>query len=73
MLTENKQSSVVLKPVPVFDAFKKTTGEGIYTDDIKLPGMLIGKILRSPYPHARIKRIDTSKAAALPGVQVVLT
>ncbi|MFQ5604634.1 MAG: xanthine dehydrogenase family protein molybdopterin-binding subunit [bacterium] len=73
MLTENKQSSVVGKPVPLVDAFKKTTGEGIYTDDIKLPGMLIGKILRSPYPHARIKRIDTSKAAALPGVQVVLT
>ena len=44
------------------DAAGKTTGAGKYTDDLSLPGMLIGRILHSPYPHARIKRIDTSRA-----------
>ena len=49
------------------------TGEGQYTDDFKLPGMLQMKVLRSPYAHARIKSIDTSKAKALPGVHGVFT
>lgn len=48
-------------------------GKGRYLDDIKLPGMLHMEILRSPYAHARIKSIDTSKARALPGVVAVLT
>jgi len=60
--------NVIGKPIPLIDGLKKTTGEGIYTDDIKMPGMLVGKILRSPLPHARIKKIDISKAEALPGV-----
>lgn len=55
------------------DARDKVTGEGIYAGDIKLPGMLCGKALRSLYPHARISRIDTARAAALPGVFAVLT
>ncbi|MDZ7309024.1 MAG: xanthine dehydrogenase family protein molybdopterin-binding subunit, partial [candidate division KSB1 bacterium] len=55
------------------DGLKKTTGEGIYTDDIKLPNMLVGKILRSPHAHARIKRIDIRRAEQLPGVHAVLT
>jgi 4-hydroxybenzoyl-CoA reductase alpha subunit len=55
------------------DAAAKATGEAIYTDDIALPGMLHGKTLRSPHPHARIKRIDTSKAEALEGVYGVVT
>ena len=42
------------------DAAGKTTGAGKYADDLSLPGMLMGKILHSPYPHARIKRIDAS-------------
>lgn len=66
-------SGTVGKRIPLVDAMKKTTGEGLYTDDIKLPGMLIGKILRSPYAHARVKHIDTSKAEAVEGVHVVLT
>ncbi len=47
---------IVGKAVPLIDARGKVTGEAIYTDDLKLPGMLVGKILRSPLPHARIAR-----------------
>ncbi len=50
-----------------------TQGKGNYVDDLKLPGMLYGDIVRSPYAHARVKSIDTSKAKALPGVLAVLT
>ncbi len=48
-------------------------GRGTYVDDIKLPGMLFGAIVRSPYAHARIKAIDKAKALAIPGVVAVLT
>ena len=48
-------------------------GKGNYVDDLKLPGMLYGDFNRSPHAHARIKKIDTSKAAAVPGVIAVLT
>ena len=48
-------------------------GKGNYVDDITLPGMLHMELLRSPYAHARIKSIDTSAAAALPGVVAVVT
>jgi 4-hydroxybenzoyl-CoA reductase subunit alpha len=65
--------SIIGKPVAFVDAAEKTTGAGKYTDDLSLPGMLIGKILHSPYPHARIKRIDASKAVALDGVAAVVT
>ncbi|MBI4512814.1 MAG: molybdopterin-dependent oxidoreductase, partial [Gemmatimonadetes bacterium] len=54
------------------DALGKCTGRAVYADDIVLPGMLHGKILRSPYPHARITSIDTSKALALDGVHAVI-
>ncbi|HEY7975340.1 MAG TPA: molybdopterin cofactor-binding domain-containing protein, partial [Ktedonobacterales bacterium] len=49
------------------------TGDGMFTDDFKLPGMLQMTVLRSPYAHARIVRIDTTKARALPGVRAVYT
>jgi carbon-monoxide dehydrogenase large subunit len=49
------------------------TGQARYTDDFTLPGMAYLAVVRSPYAHARIKRIDTRKAAALPGVVGVLT
>lgn len=65
-------SNTIGKPVPLVDGMKKTTGEGVYTDDIKLPGMLCGKILRSPLAHARIVRLDTKKAEKLPGVHAVV-
>ena len=65
--------SIIGKPIAMIDAAGKTTGAGKYADDFKLPGMLIGKILHSPYPHARIKSIDTSRAQALDGVVAVVT
>jgi putative selenate reductase molybdopterin-binding subunit len=58
---------------PRIDAAERVTGRAKYTGDVQLPGMLFGRILRSPHPHARIRRIDTSKALALPGVKAVLT
>src|SRR5882762_5843540 len=63
--------SIIGKPTAMVDAAHKTTGSGKYTDDLSLPGMLVGKILHSPYPHARIKRIDTSRAKQLEGVVAV--
>jgi len=65
--------SIIGKPIAMVDAAGKTTGAGKYTDDLSLPGMLVGKILHSPYPHARIKRIDTARARALDGVVAVVT
>ena len=50
-----------------------TQGKGNYVDDLKLPGMLYGDLVRSPHGHARVKKIDTAKAAAVPGVVAVLT
>ncbi|HTS66719.1 MAG TPA: molybdopterin cofactor-binding domain-containing protein [Candidatus Acidoferrales bacterium] len=55
------------------DGNKLVTGGAAFTDDIHIPGMLYGKILPSPYAHARIRRIDTTKARALQGVHAVLT
>ena len=63
--------SIIGKPTAMIDAAEKTTGSGKYTDDLSLPGMLVGKILHSPYPHARIKSIDTSRAEKCEGVIVV--
>jgi len=65
--------SIIGKPIAMVDAAGKTTGAGKYTDDFSLPGMLVGKTLHSPYPHARIKSIDTSRARALDGVVAVVT
>lgn len=61
------------KPVLRIDGAAKVTGGALYTDDLRLPGTLVGKILRSPYPHARIRSIDTSRAEALAGVKAVVT
>ena len=55
------------------DGVPKVTGRALYGADLKLPGMLYGKILRSPHAHARIKSIDTAAAEALPGVKAVMT
>src|SRR5438445_742785 len=65
--------SIIGKPIAMVDAAGKTTGAGKYTDDLCLPGMLVGKILHSPYPHARIKRIDTGRAEKLEGVVAIAT
>ena len=58
---------------PYITAQEKVTGKARYITDIKLPGMLIGKALRSPYPHAKILNIDISEAKKVPGVKCVLT
>ena len=55
------------------DAMDKVTGQARYGADITLPGLLHGKILRSPHAHAKIKSIDATKALALPGVKAVVT
>ena len=68
-----KGLSVVGKDVPKIEAVGKATGTLRYTSDIFFPNMLYAKILRSPYAHARVKRIDTSKAQKLQGVKSVLT
>lgn len=51
----------------------KTSGRELYAADVHLPGTLVGRVLRSPHPHARIRRIDTTAAQALPGVHAVVT
>ena len=58
---------------PRADGIDKVTGRARFGADIHVPNMLVGKVLRSPHPHARIRSIDTSKALALPGVKAVVT
>src|SRR6266446_7506265 len=55
------------------DGVPKVTGLAQYGADLAMPGMLVGRILRSPHAHARIRSIDTSRAAKLPGVKAVVT
>jgi CO/xanthine dehydrogenase Mo-binding subunit len=64
---------VIGKRLPRIDAKEKVRGQARYTDDLKLPGMLCGMILRSPYAHARILRTDVSRALNVPGVKAVIT
>ena len=59
--------------VPRFEDLRLVRGGGRYVDDIVLPGMAFGHVLRSPHAHARIRSIDTAKAKAAPGVLAVLT
>ncbi len=66
-------TSVVGKNLRKVEGVKLVTGRAAFTDDIQLPGMLIGKILPSPHAHARIRKIDARAARALPGVHAVLT
>jgi 4-hydroxybenzoyl-CoA reductase subunit alpha len=68
-----KNYRVIGKRLPRVDARDKVTGKALYTDDMSLPGMLYGAILRSPLPHAEIVGIDASKALKLPGVKAVVT
>jgi len=73
VLIDMTDFSIIGKRVALVDSAGKTTGQGKYTDDLSVPGMLTGKILHSPYPHARIKSIDISKAEATEGVVCVVT
>src|SRR5680860_881752 len=67
-ISEDQDLRVIGKRNRKTDGLAKSTGRARYTDDIVLPGMLHGKILRSPHPHARIIEIDTAAAEALEGV-----
>src|SRR5712692_7452251 len=64
---------IVGAAVPRADGADKVSGRTLYAADVTLPGMLWGKILRSPYPHARIRRIDTAEARRVPGVRAIVT
>jgi 4-hydroxybenzoyl-CoA reductase subunit alpha len=68
-----KAYKVVGTPRPKIDAYGKVTGRALYADDIMLPRMLYGRLMRSPHPHARIIDIDTSRAMALPDVVAIIT
>ncbi|MDF1512385.1 MAG: molybdopterin-dependent oxidoreductase, partial [Anaerolineae bacterium] len=70
--TQAEGFAVVGKPLPKVDAPKLAQGKSAFVADFERPGMLFGKILHSPYAHARIKNIDTREAENLPGVHAVL-
>src|SRR6201988_4361539 len=72
-MTNGNSQTYVGTPTIRPDGADKVTGRARFGADFNLPGQLIGKVLRSPHPHARIVRIDTSKAEALPGVKAVIT
>jgi CO/xanthine dehydrogenase Mo-binding subunit len=65
--------SAIGQPVTQEEGPEKVSGKALYAADLLLPGMLWGKVLRSPYPHAHIRRIDTARARQVPGVHAVLT
>lgn len=70
---ENKvEYKVVGKAHPRLEAVEKTLGKAQYTDDFALPGMVYCMLLRSPYPYARVKKIDISRAEQVPGVVKIL-
>ena len=71
-ISKAQQYRVVGKQIPRVDANVKATGQAEFTVDVVLPRMLHGKILRSPYPHAKILGIDTSRAESVPGVKAVI-
>lgn len=65
--------SVVGKSLPLIDSVPKATGQARFCADMSLPGMLVGKLLRSPHPHARILDIDVAQAKKLTGVRAIVT
>ena len=72
-MKKSQAYKVVGQPEPRLDGEDKVTGKAVYTVDVELPGMAYGKILRSPYAHARIRRVDGRKAESFPGVYAIIT
>ena len=70
-LPVNKDLSVLGKPTPRLDGRLKVTGAARYTADVRLPGMLWARVVRSPHAHAHVRSIDTSAAERMPGVRAV--
>ena len=68
-----EELSVVGKRLPRPDAAEKVTGAARFVGDIKLQGLLIGKVLRSPHAHAKVLKVETGRAERLPGVKAVIT
>src|SRR5262245_36781409 len=64
---------VIGKPTPRVDGTEKVTGAAKYTADVKLPGMLWAKVVRSPITYGRLRRVDVSAALTVPGVRAVIT
>ena len=73
VVPESAERTQVGKPMPKVDAIKLAQGKPAFADDIEMRGMLTAKVLHSPHAHALIRRIDVSRARALPGVVAVLT
>lgn len=73
MKARSSAGEVIGTPYPRVEGPAKVTGRARYTSDVRLPGQLQGRILRSPWPHARVKRVDTRRAEALEGVHAVLS
>lgn len=72
--SKEKKAGPVGKSIPRVDVLEKVTGAAVYTDDLQFGNALLyARAVRSPHPHALIKRIDVSKAKALPGVKVIVT
>ncbi|HYI15217.1 MAG TPA: xanthine dehydrogenase family protein molybdopterin-binding subunit [Thermomicrobiales bacterium] len=64
--------TTVGQPLSRVEGVEKVTGRAVYTYDVRLPGQLYARVLRSPHPHAHVKRVDTSRAETMPGVRAVL-
>ena len=73
MTVDNPNNQWIGKRTPRPDGADKVTGRAAYAADTNMPGMIWGKVLRSPHPHARIKSIDKSAALAVPGVHAIFT
>ncbi|MGI9342272.1 MAG: xanthine dehydrogenase family protein molybdopterin-binding subunit [Gammaproteobacteria bacterium] len=73
MAKRKEDLDVVGKDWARLDGADKVSGRSVFADDVRLPGMLYGKVVRSPHAHARIVNIDVSKAEALPGVKAIVT
>ena len=67
------ETEIVGHPVPRVDGYEKVTGKARYTADVQLPGMLYAAAVASPYPHARVRRMDVERVKKIPGVKAVLT
>ena len=72
-MAKAEKFSVVGRRVQRVEGFDKVTGDSKFIADVFLPNMLVGKVLRSPFPHARIRSMDTRKAEKLRGVRAVVT
>jgi xanthine dehydrogenase YagR molybdenum-binding subunit len=68
-----KRTRIIGKAVNRVDAYERVSGSAVYASDISLPNMLYGAILRCPYPHARVKKIETERAESMPGVHAIIS